>query len=140
MLGGYRSAATARVRIVTPGPTITRVAFLHLQSPEAYLACVAASVPRDRALWARSASKPGAGAQALVQRGAGWGAGATTRLIALGPMLENAGDERRLCDGGDGTHVATAARTRADVDREHVERASEYVGSRGEQQSQRPWK
>ena len=32
-----------------PRPTITQVAFLHSQSPEAYLACATASVTRDRA-------------------------------------------------------------------------------------------
>ena len=31
------------------------------------------------------------------------GAGAAAWLIARGPMLENPGDERRLCDGGDDT-------------------------------------
>ena len=34
-------------------------------------------------------------------------------------MLEDAGDQFRLCDGGDDTHFATAARTGADVDLEH---------------------
>ena len=33
-------------------------------------------------------------------------------------MLEDAGDQRRLCDGGDDTHFAPAARTGADVDRD----------------------
>ncbi len=39
-------------------------------------------------------------------------------------MLENSSDERRLCDGGDDTHLATAARTGADVDREHPAQVS----------------
>ena len=61
---------------------------------------------------------------ALVQRGARRGAGAASSLIARGPMLENPGDERRLCNGRDDTHGPTAAaRTASQIDREHPTQA-----------------